>query len=60
MKEYTITLDAEITFIGTYKDNETEAVNWGKTEKNLAEAIHADDVHITNGKVFISKEGVTE
>lgn len=56
MNEYTVTFDAEITIVGTGEDSEALPIDWRNTEKNLAEAINADDVHIINGKVFISKE----
>lgn len=56
MTEYTVTFDAEITIIA--KEDDDCCVDWPATEKHVAELLNADDVHITNGKVFISKEGV--
>ena len=55
MTEATFTLNAEITSVKHIEDD-SWMPDWSAVEKRLKERLNADDVHITNGKMFISKE----
>lgn len=59
MKEYTFTMNAQITFIvnGSFDEEKVlEAARPESLEVFLKDAIDADDVNVRNSKVFIRDE----
>lgn len=59
MKEYTFTMNAQITFIvnGSFDEEKVlEAARPESLEVVLKDAIDADDVNVRNSKVFIRDE----
>lgn len=59
MKEYTFTMNAQITFIvnGNFDEEKVlEAARPESLEVVLKDAIDADDVNVRNSKVFIRDE----
>lgn len=62
MKEYTFTMNAQITFIvnGSFDEEKVlEAARPESLEVVLKDAIDADDVNVRNSKVFIRDEDET-